>query len=499
MHAFRKNNSFMLSSRNAIIHTYEIFLIFHEEKGMIKKIIAIVVIFVAAVGGVAMLYVTNLLGQVNHVDGTENTADVTGLQAVNATSEGGNNIDLTGIDTNVLSDDDIKNILIIGQDRREGENGRTRSDTMIICSINTKTNKIYLTSLMRDMYVPIPGYGANRINAAYVFGGMDLLDSVIEQDFGVKIDGNVEVDFDGFLTAISELAPLDIELTQEEAEYMMTHPLDGTIKEGDAPWDLHEGTNSLQPGELLEYARMRYVGNSDWDRTERQRKLMKVAFAKLKTCDIFTMLKFAKEVVPTLTTDLTNSEILGYIYSVYSKNMEVNDETLRVPIDGGYKGQSIGGMSVLVPDFDANAEAIQNYIYGKVLNAKVAQLSETDLSEDSVKSNYQQAEELAPSQDEDEYYYNSASSSEESYETDNTGTTVTPTAAPADNGTAGGAGGTVNTGGDSENTSGGTTVAPTEAAPTEAPPTAAPTQAPVVDVPSDAGTTAGDATQEAAG
>ena len=164
---------------------------------MIKKIIAIVVIFVAAVGGVAMLYVTNLLGQVNHVDGTENTADVTGLQAVNATSEGGNNIDLTGIDTNVLSDDDIKNILIIGQDRREGETGRTRSDTMIICSINTKTNKIYLTSLMRDMYVPIPGYGANRINAAYVFGGMDLLDSVIEQDFGVKIDGNVEVDFDG--------------------------------------------------------------------------------------------------------------------------------------------------------------------------------------------------------------------------------------------------------------------------------------------------------------
>ena len=118
---------------------------------MIKKIIAIVVIFVAAVGGVAMLYVTNLLGQVNHVDGTENTADVTGLQAVNATSEGGNNIDLTGIDTNVLSDDDIKNILIIGQDRRKGETGRTRSDTMIICSINTKTNKIYLTSLMRDM------------------------------------------------------------------------------------------------------------------------------------------------------------------------------------------------------------------------------------------------------------------------------------------------------------------------------------------------------------
>jgi hypothetical protein len=95
---------------------------------MIKKIIAIVVIFVAAVGGVAMLYVTNLLGQVNHVDGTENTADVTGLQEVNATSEGGNSVDLTGsirTSSRMLTS---RNILIIGQGSPGRERpGRTRS------------------------------------------------------------------------------------------------------------------------------------------------------------------------------------------------------------------------------------------------------------------------------------------------------------------------------------------------------------------------------------
>ncbi|MFQ9799037.1 MAG: LCP family protein [Clostridia bacterium] len=93
------------------------------------------------------------------------------------------------------------NILLIGQDRREGE-GRQRSDSMILATINKKSQSIYLTSFMRDMYVPIPGYSDNRINAAYAFGGMDLLDDTIETNFGIHIDGNVEVDFSGFKTLI---------------------------------------------------------------------------------------------------------------------------------------------------------------------------------------------------------------------------------------------------------------------------------------------------------
>ena len=79
-------------------------------------------------------------------------------------------VNFNGSNIDVMDSDDVKNILLIGQDKRSDQKTRTRSDTMIIASINTKTNKITMVSLMRDMYVPIPGYSANRINAAYVFG-----------------------------------------------------------------------------------------------------------------------------------------------------------------------------------------------------------------------------------------------------------------------------------------------------------------------------------------
>ena len=85
----------------------------------------------------------------------------------------------------VKQDKDVKNIILIGQDRRPTETEPARSDSMILCSINKKTNKITLISFMRDMYVPIEGYSDNRINAAYNYGGASLLKETLQKDFGV--------------------------------------------------------------------------------------------------------------------------------------------------------------------------------------------------------------------------------------------------------------------------------------------------------------------------
>lgn len=95
-------------------------------------------------------------------------------------------------------DDHLINILLVGQDRREGQ-GRQRSDSMILCSINVETKEIALISFLRDLYVQIPGgYSNNRLNATYAFGGFPLLDATLNHNFGVTIDGNVEVDFTQF-------------------------------------------------------------------------------------------------------------------------------------------------------------------------------------------------------------------------------------------------------------------------------------------------------------
>ncbi len=247
----------------------------------------------------------------------------------------------------------IQNILLIGQDRRPGE-GRARSDSMILCSFNADTGKIILTSLMRDMYVPFPGdYIDNRINAAYPIGGMSFLDQLIEEDFGVHVDGNVEVDFDGFLQAMAMLAPLDIELKSYEVGYM----------NNGNDWHMQEGVNSMNAEQLLRYARMRYAGHGDWERTERQRVVLRAAFEKVKGLSIRELTELADALLPNFTTDLTNPEILRYVYLLVTRRMSIG-ETYRLPVDGSYTEQSIRGMAVLVPDLEQNSEYLHAYIYG---------------------------------------------------------------------------------------------------------------------------------------
>lgn len=264
------------------------------------------------------------------------------------------------VDLKVMQDKDIANLLLIGQDRREGED-RQRSDTIIICSINKEEKKIILSSVMRDLYVPIPGYSDNRINAAYQFGGMELLDQVLEESLGIKIDGNIEVDFDGFIESLSALGNLDIELNAEEAAYMNLH----SVVDSGEQWYLQEGVNSMTPEQVLNYSRNRFVGNSDWERTERQRKVLTAAFDKAKDMSLFKLLELAGSILPNVTTDIGTAKILGYVYSVFSIGID-EVESYQIPVNGTYSCETLSmGMEVLVPDLTANSKYLKEYIYGK--------------------------------------------------------------------------------------------------------------------------------------
>lgn len=244
----------------------------------------------------------------------------------------------------------VRNILLIGQDRRPGE-VRARSDSMIICSIDEDNDVITLTSLMRDLYVQIPGYSDNRLNASYRFGGMELLDASIEKNFGITIDGNVEVDFNGFIQVMGMIAPLRIDLRPEEAWYMNN----GT------DWNLPDGQNDLTAEQLLKYSRMRRIGG-DTERTARQRRVLTEAFSKIRGLGLSRMLSLVDAALPCITTDLTNAQIVEYVYTVITHGM-VLGENHRIPADGTFSAQMIMGMSVLVPDLAANSQALYEYIY----------------------------------------------------------------------------------------------------------------------------------------
>ena len=247
----------------------------------------------------------------------------------------------------------IKNILLIGQDRRPGET-RARSDSMILCSINEYKKELTLVSFMRDMYVPFPGdYYPSRMNHSFAWGGMSMLDQLIEEDFGVHIDGNVVVDFESFVQVMDMIAPVNIDLKDYEVWYMNR----GT------EWAMHEGMNAMNGEQLLKYARMRYSGHADWERTERQRYVLTQAFNKVKTMSLKELTDLADAILPCISTDLSNTEIMSYIYTVTTNRMSIG-ETYRIPVEGTYTAEIIYGMDVLVPDLEANSESLHRYIYG---------------------------------------------------------------------------------------------------------------------------------------
>jgi LCP family protein required for cell wall assembly len=326
------------------------------------KIAIIVVIVLAGLLIAGLVFINSKLNLINRVDTTETSY----IPRTEETFEGAGDGDTSGdtitpeeitwdgVDIDVMKDQNVSNILLIGQDARPGE-GRARSDSMIIMSINKNTNEITLASIMRDLYVPIPGYSDNRINAAYQFGGMELLDQVIEESLGVHIDGNIEVNFDGFISAFTQIGNIDIELYQAEADYLNAQ---------NSSWNLTAGVNSLTPEQALAYSRIRKIGNSDWERTDRQRRVLMAAFSKIRGGSVFDMINMADAVFPYLTTDMTNDQILGYVYTIATSGMSMG-ENYRIPVDGYYTNETLrAGMEVLVPDLNANSALLQEYLYG---------------------------------------------------------------------------------------------------------------------------------------
>ena len=262
----------------------------------------------------------------------------------------------------VEDDKNIINIMLIGQDRRPGDK-RANSDVMILCSFNRTTKELTLVSFMRDMYVPIPGYFDYKMNAAYLLGGMKTLNACLESNFGVYVDGNVEVDFNGFIGLIDLVGGIEMELTQAEADYLNNERgLQDTS--GSYDWKLTSGKNYLSGGQALAYARIRKVGHGDFDRTERQRKVIAALVDKCRSMNFSQLKTLMEEALPLLTTDMTNREILSYIVTVLPSLSNMQIKTLRLPADGTYRYAWVKDMSVLLPDLEACRKILKEAIGG---------------------------------------------------------------------------------------------------------------------------------------
>lgn len=253
-----------------------------------------------------------------------------------------------------LQSDDVLNILLIGQDSNKATGQRSRSDTMILLSLNKKANTITMTSFMRDLYVQIPGgYSDNRINASYRFGGAPLLNATIEKNFGIVIDGNIEVGFDQFAKIIDVLGGVDVELTAAEAKYMQSRG-----------YMFNAGMCRLNGAQALMYCRIRSI-DSDHYRTERQRKVLGAIAESARNMSAGQMLDLINKVLPYVYTDLSDSEVVACAtsgLSILANGGKI--QSGKVPQGGQYYGSKIMGMQVMVPNLTACNQYLKSFIYG---------------------------------------------------------------------------------------------------------------------------------------
>ena len=296
---------------------------------------------------------------------------------------------LEGTATDPMKDKDVMNVLLIGEDLRDTESQeRGNTDVMMMISLNKKLKTVTMTSFLRDTWVDISGYGTDKLNAAYWRDGPELLKDTIEKYYGVSIDRYVIVNFESFIKIVDTLGGITLDVTDEEAEGMKKPMAEQNNILGNK-----KGTDYLESGgtgltlngnQALAYARLRYVGNADYERTERQRRVINEIINESKSLSLLEINSLVQEIFPQVKLDITKSEMASLLLNCLDyMNYEI--QQLQMPSANLFTEERINNLSVLCPDFQANSELLIKTIYGEDAISTDESQSGTD---DSYSDNY---------------------------------------------------------------------------------------------------------------
>ena len=239
----------------------------------------------------------------------------------------------------------VINVLLIGQDAREGEESKN-SDTVILITVNKETKKITMTSFLRDSYVTLNNVvdsngkghgGSTKLTLAYALGyqwggtlgAMQVMDQVITNNFGPVVDHNIEVNMEAFDACINALGGVTITLDKDEAKYMNNY-----FSKFDAEGrEFFEGDNLVDGWAAEVYVRTRHAnnGDNDYNRTNRQRQLVAQVLEKVKNMSVLELNKLVDQLLPLVATDMTNTDMTNYILEVLPILPEMTLESIQCP------------------------------------------------------------------------------------------------------------------------------------------------------------------------
>jgi len=313
-------------------------------KIFIALVIALVLLLVTG-----WLYGNNLLSKIKRTEINENDLGI--KDEVNEK-----------IQTNNIKD--IVNIAILGVD--ESENDAGRSDATMIATFDPIHKKLKITSIMRDTYADIPGYGKDKLNHAYAYGGPQLSIKTLNQDFGLNIKDYVKINFEELEGLIDAIGGIDMKMEYMEKyevnNYIERYSEARNITEEKLVMDEKTGKYHLTGFQTLGYCRIRSIGNGDFDRTERHRKIMTEMFNKISKAGTAELASMATKLLPYVETSLSNKEIINLATNVLNLGTK-NIEQERFPRDEYTHNSKINDIFYLCYDEDYTEEQIHEYIF----------------------------------------------------------------------------------------------------------------------------------------
>ncbi|WP_313800053.1 LCP family protein [Cytobacillus sp.] len=259
--------------------------------------------------------------------------------------------------------DDKVNVLLLGVDAQSDE-GKSRTDSIMVAQYDPKAGSAKIISIMRDIYTEIPGYKNYKINTAFYLGGPELLRETLKNDFDLDIEYYALIDFTGFEKMVDALAPEGIEIDVEKK------------MSANIGVSLEPGLQRLNGKELLGYSRFRKDAEADFGRVRRQQQVINALKDELLSANgVVKLPKLIGTAQPYIQTNLQTADLLTIMTSV-AMHLPEKIETLTVPVQNSYTDVRYEGVGLALDiDFEKNKEAIQSFLEGDSANQEPGPLS----------------------------------------------------------------------------------------------------------------------------
>lgn len=257
-----------------------------------------------------------------------------------------------------------RNIALFGVDARDGELGKgTRSDTIMIASINQDTQEIKLISVFRDTYLNLSNDSYNKCNTAYAQGGPEQAINMLNMNLDLDITDYVTIGFSGLIDAVNALGGIEMEVTDAEIIHLNNYQLCMAEELGVnyIPVE-HSGRQLLNGMQATAYCRIRYTKGDDFRRAERQREVLTAMMEKARGASVSTLTDMVNAVLPQVETSLSVNEVLSVLSSVAGYRVTESD---GFPFEGGRAGANVGskGSCVIPKDLEENVRQLHQVLY----------------------------------------------------------------------------------------------------------------------------------------